>query len=49
MVAYILNIGNDKISLESLSEVLEKPSRKYTHKVAPAQGLYLKNVFYENQ
>ena len=49
MVAYILNIGNDKISLESLSEVLEKPSRKYTHKVAPAQGLYLKTVFYENQ
>lgn len=47
LVAFLLEIGNGRVDLSVLDEILINPSRKYTTKVAPAQGLYLKKVYYE--
>jgi len=47
MMGYILNVGGGRKSLDSLLEVLETPSRTHTTLVAPAQGLYLNEVYYK--
>lgn len=47
LVAFILNVGNQRISIDVVNEVLENPSRKYTNIVAPAHGLTLKEVYYK--
>ena len=47
MTALLLEVGNNRISLENVLETIKKPSRKYTSIVAPSNGLYLKEVYYK--
>lgn len=47
IVAFLLEVGNGRIAIKRIAEVLENPTREYTSKVAPAMGLYLKEVYYE--
>lgn len=47
LAAFILNVSSGRIPLEKVDEILEKPSRKYTNKVAPAHGLTLMEVYYK--
>jgi len=47
MMGYILNVASGRKSIDTLSEVLETPSRLHTNIVAPAEGLCLKEVYYE--
>lgn len=47
LVGFLLEVGNGRINISVLDEILKNPTRKYTSKVAPAQGLYLKKVYYE--
>lgn len=46
LTAFLLEIGNKRLDLDITNRIFEKPSRKYTSKVAPANGLYLKEVYY---
>jgi tRNA pseudouridine38-40 synthase len=46
LVAFILGVGNKRIPLDVVDEILKNPSREFTSKVAPARGLYLREVFY---
>lgn len=47
LMAFLLEIGNERILLSRVQEILENPTREFTSKVAPAMGLYLKEVYYE--
>lgn len=49
MVAYLLEVGYGRISPEMTQGILEERDRRYTRKVAPAQGLYLEKVFYDEE
>ncbi|WP_240842878.1 tRNA pseudouridine(38-40) synthase TruA [Acidaminobacter sp. JC074] len=46
LAAYLLEVGQSRIPLDKTEELLENPTRAYTSKVAPAAGLYLKEVYY---
>ncbi len=46
MAAFILEIGTHQLPIEVIDEVLQVPSRQYTTKIAPAKGLFLKEVYY---
>lgn len=48
IMGYLLNVASGRKSIDTLSEVLETPSRLHTNIVAPAEGLCLKEVYYEN-
>ncbi len=48
MTAFLLNIGRHKIDKNIIPQLFEKESRIYTKEVAPAHGLYLKEVYYEH-
>lgn len=47
MVGYLIKIGENNVSPESIKEVLESKDRLRAGKTAPAEGLYLMNVKYE--
>jgi len=47
LTAFLLEVGQGRIDYETVEKILEFPSRDYTSKVAPAMGLYLKEVYYE--
>lgn len=47
LTAYLLEVGQGHIEPKTTEEILVNPTRKYTSKVAPAMGLYLKEVYYE--
>lgn len=47
MVGYLIKVGEDKVSPESVIEVIESKDRTKSGKTAPAEGLYLYNVEYE--
>lgn len=47
IVAMLLEVGNNRVSIEYLQEAMESKNRKYAPKLAPANGLYLMEVFYE--
>lgn len=49
LTAYLLEVGQGHMSVEKTLDLLENPSRKFTSKVAPASGLYLKEVYYANK
>lgn len=46
MVGYLLKVGEDKVSPESVIKVIESKDRTKSGKTAPAEGLYLYNVEY---
>ena len=46
LTAYLLEVGQSRMPLEVTDQLLKNPSRTYTSKVAPAAGLYLKEVYY---
>lgn len=47
LTAFLLEVGQGHYAPEMTLDLLKNPSRKNTAKVAPAQGLYLKEVYYE--
>ena len=47
MVAALLEIGNGKRSVHDLKRVIEAKDRQEVRGTAPASGLYLYHVFYE--
>ena len=46
MVGTLLEVGNGRRTLESITEALEGGDRALAGKTAPPQGLFLKMVFY---
>lgn len=48
LTAFLLEIGQGRLEPQIAKFLLENPTREYTSKVAPAKGLYLKEVYYEN-
>lgn len=47
IMAYLIKVGQGKIDPRKTPEIMGQRDRKYTRSVAPAQGLFLKRVFYE--
>ena len=47
MVGYLIKVGEEKVSPESVIEVLESKDRTKSGKTAPPEGLYLYNVEYK--
>jgi len=47
LTAFLLEVGQGRVDHQTVEKILEYPSRDYTSKVAPATGLYLKEVYYE--
>ena len=47
MVGLLIAVGEDKISPNEITDILEKQDRIYAKKTAPAEGLYLVDVYYE--
>ena len=47
LTGYLLEVGQGHIDAHLTPELLENPTRLYTSKIAPACGLYLKEVYYE--
>ncbi len=48
ITAFLLNVGRHKIDKNIINKLFEKESRIYTKDVAPAKGLYLKEVYYKH-
>ena len=46
MVGYLIKVGEDKVSPETVIDVIESKDRTKSGKTAPAEGLYLYNVEY---
>lgn len=46
MVGFVIEVGEGKRNPEDVIDILKKEDRIYAGKTAPANGLYLKNVFY---
>ncbi len=46
LTGLLLEIGNNRIDMSVINEIIDNPSRKFTTKVAPSNGLYLNEVFY---
>ncbi len=47
LTGLLLEIGNNRLDMSIIPKILRNPSRKYTTKVVPANGLYLNAVYYE--
>lgn len=47
ITGYLLEVGQGKILPQKTLELFENPTRKYTTKIAPAEGLYLNEVYYK--
>ena len=46
MVGYLIKVGENKVSPESVKDVINSLDRTKSGKTAPAVGLYLYNVEY---
>lgn len=46
MVGILIEIGNGKRNISDVKKILERKDRKESIKIAPAEGLYLKKVWY---
>ena len=46
MVGILIEIGNGKKSISDVEMILKRKDRKVSIKTAPAEGLYLKKVWY---
>lgn len=46
MVGILIEVGNGKKSIHDVKKILERRDRKVSIKIAPAEGLYLKKVWY---
>lgn len=47
ITGYLLEVGQGKIKPEKTYDLLQNSTRKHTSKVAPAEGLYLFEVYYK--
>jgi tRNA pseudouridine38-40 synthase len=47
LVGTLITVGEEKIEPSYIKEILDSKNRKNAFLTAPAQGLYLENVFYE--
>lgn len=47
LVGTLITVGEEKIEPSYIKEILDSKNRKKAFLTAPAQGLYLENVFYE--
>ena len=46
IVAMLLEVGNNRLTIDALQQVMDNKNRKYAPKLAPANGLYLVSVEY---
>lgn len=46
IVAMLLEVGNNRLTIEDLQNAMDNKDRKFAPKLAPANGLYLMNVEY---
>lgn len=46
IVAMLLEVGNNRLTIDALRQVMDNKNRKYAPKLAPANGLYLVSVEY---
>ena len=47
IVAMLIEVGNNRMEIERLKEIMELKNRKLAPKTAPANGLYLYEIVYE--
>ena len=47
MVGLLIAVGEEKINPSDIKDILEKENRIFAKKTAPAEGLYLIDVYYE--
>ena len=47
IVAMLIEVGNERLTIEDLQLAMENKNRKYAPKLAPANGLYLMEVYYD--
>jgi len=47
IVAMLIEVGNERITIEKLKQAMDNKDRKFAPKLAPANGLYLMEVYYE--
>ena len=48
MVGTLLNVGSKRLAAEKIPQLIAAKDRKHANKTAPAQGLYLWEVYYNN-
>lgn len=48
IVAMMIEVGNNRLEINRLQEIMESKNRKLAPKTAPANGLYLYNIVYED-
>lgn len=48
IVAMLIEVGNNRMEIERLKEIMELKNRKLAPKTAPANGLYLYEIRYDN-
>lgn len=46
IVAMLIEVGNNRLTIEELKQIMDMKNRKYAPKIAPANGLYLVSVEY---
>ena len=46
IVAMLIEVGNERLTIEELQLAMENKDRKFAPKLAPANGLYLMEVYY---
>lgn len=49
MVGYLIKVGENKVSPETVKEVIESKDRTKSGKTAPAEGLYLYDIQYKGE
>lgn len=48
MMGALIDIGRGHLDKEVINKIFETKDSKYSHRVAPGEGLYLYNVYYED-
>ena len=48
IIRVLVKVGEGRISIEDLPRIIEAKNRKASPGTAPASGLYLHEVFYDN-
>ena len=49
IVGTLIKVGNNKIEVEAIPQIIASQNRKNAGKTATAQGLYLEKVYYDKE
>ena len=48
IVGTLLNVGSNRLAADKIPQLIAAKNRRHANKTAPAQGLYLWEVYYDN-